>query len=71
MGTERRSTAVNISCHGNLVSLVLQPPSELMGGGEGLRWSGRGCSSAGDPGLKYGIAVRGEIHGGTPLGHAD
>lgn len=71
MGTERRSTAVNISCHENLVSLVLQPPSGLMGGGEGLRWSGRGCSSARDLGLKYGIAVRGEIHGGTPPGHAD
>lgn len=35
-------------------------------------WGG-GCSytSNGNPGLKYGISVRGRIHGGTPSGHAD
>ena len=35
-------------------------------------WGG-GCSraGAGNPGLKYGVSVRGEIHGGTPSGHAD
>lgn len=35
-------------------------------------WGG-GCSRAraGNPGLKYGVSVRGEIHGGTPSGHAD
>lgn len=32
---------------------------------------GGGCASAGNPGLKYSISVRGEIHGGTLSGHAD
>lgn len=58
MRTERCSGSV--FCHENLVSLVLQPPSKRTDGGEGLLL-----------GLKYGIAVRGEIHGGTPAGHAD